>query len=43
MGVRMVSPRDEGQEMWVEGSCMGRARQKGVWGSGVECRVDLFG
>ena len=31
------------QEMWVEGSRVGRARQKGAWGWVVECRVDLVG
>ena len=41
--VRMVSPRDEGQELWVEGSCVGRAGQKWAQGSGVEYRVDLVG
>ena len=43
MGVRTVGARDEGQELWVEGSCVGRAGQKGAWVSGVDCWVDIVG
>ena len=35
VGVRKIGPRDEGQELWVEGSRVGRVRQKGARGSGV--------
>lgn len=35
MGVRKIGPRDEGQELWVEGSGMGHAGQKRAQGSGV--------
>jgi len=35
VGMRKIGPRDEGQELWVEGSRVGRVRQKGARGSGV--------
>lgn len=34
-GVRKIGPRDEGQELWVEGSHVGCDGQKGARGSGV--------
>ena len=35
-------PRDGGQELWVEGSCMGVLGRRGL-GARVWCRVDLVG
>lgn len=35
VGVRKIGPRDEGRELWVEGSGVGHAGRKGAQGSGV--------
>lgn len=42
VGVRKIGPRDEGQELWVEGSHVGVLGRRGL-GARVWCRVDLVG